>query len=70
MVHAWHDVSPGDELPRDFQAVIEIPLGSNVKYELDKTTGLLKDSSRRHTRKTTIRWTYWFSARSLYSRWH
>jgi inorganic pyrophosphatase len=42
MVHAWHDVSPGDDAPRDFQAVIEIPLGSNVKYELDKTTGLLK----------------------------
>jgi len=38
MLHAWHDVSPGNELPRDFQAVIEIPLGSNVKYELDKTT--------------------------------
>jgi inorganic pyrophosphatase len=45
MVHAWHDVSPGSpgtNLPRDFQAVIEIPLGSNVKYELDKPTGLLK----------------------------
>jgi inorganic pyrophosphatase len=42
MVHAWHDVNPGDQLPRDFQAVIEIPLGSNVKYELDKATGLLK----------------------------
>jgi inorganic pyrophosphatase len=42
MVHAWHDVSPGSDLPRDFQAVIEIPLGSNVKYELDKATGLLK----------------------------
>jgi inorganic pyrophosphatase len=42
MHHAWHDVSPGDDLPRDFQAVIEIPLGSNVKYELDKASGLLK----------------------------
>jgi inorganic pyrophosphatase len=42
MLHAWHDVSPGSELPRDFQAVIEIPLGSNVKYELDKPSGLLK----------------------------
>src|SRR5438046_10123154 len=42
MLHAWHDVSPGDDLPRDFQAVIEIPLGSNVKYELDKASGLLK----------------------------
>jgi inorganic pyrophosphatase len=35
-------VSPGKDVPRDFQAVIEIPLGSNVKYELDKPTGLLK----------------------------
>jgi inorganic pyrophosphatase len=42
MVHPWHDVSPGKNLPRDFQAIIEIPLGSNVKYELDKPTGLLK----------------------------
>jgi len=42
MLHAWHDVSPGNELPRDFVAVIEIPLGSNVKYELDKPSGLLK----------------------------
>ena len=42
MLHAWHDVSSGKELPRDFQAVIEIPLGSNVKYELDKASGLLK----------------------------
>lgn len=42
MVHPWHDVSPGKEVPRDFQAIIEIPLGSNLKYELDKPTGLLK----------------------------
>src|SRR5215467_701945 len=42
MVHPWHDVSPGKEVPRDFQAVIEIPLGSNLKYELDQPTGLLK----------------------------
>src|ERR1700756_2798801 len=41
-MHPWHDVSPGKDLPRDFQALIEIPLGSNVKYELDKTTGLLR----------------------------
>ena len=42
MKHPWHDVSPGKEVPRDFQAVFEIPLGSNVKYELDKPTGLLR----------------------------
>lgn len=41
-MHPWHDVSPGNELPRDFQALIEIPLGSNVKYELDKASGLLR----------------------------
>jgi inorganic pyrophosphatase len=41
-MNPWHDVSPGNELPRDFQALIEIPLGSNVKYELDKVSGLLR----------------------------
>jgi inorganic pyrophosphatase len=42
MFHAWHEVSPGEGVPRDFQAVIEIPLGSNVKYEIDKRSGLLR----------------------------
>jgi inorganic pyrophosphatase len=42
MSNSWHDVPPGDRVPRDFTAVIEIPLGSNVKYELDKNSGLLK----------------------------
>lgn len=40
--HAWHDVIPGENLPQEFTSVIEIPMGSNVKYELDKQTGLLK----------------------------
>ena len=42
MVHPWHDVPIGDMAPREFQAVIEIPKGGKVKYELDKTTGLLR----------------------------
>jgi inorganic pyrophosphatase len=42
MTHPWHDVTPGENLPGDFTAVIEIPMGSSVKYELDKKTGLLK----------------------------
>jgi inorganic pyrophosphatase len=42
MTHAWHDVTPGQHLPAEFTAVIEIPMGSSVKYELDKTTGLLR----------------------------
>src|ERR1700686_2090388 len=42
MTHAWHDVTPGQQLPGEFTAVIEIPMGSSVKYELDKDTGLLR----------------------------
>jgi inorganic pyrophosphatase len=42
MTHPWHDVTPGLNLPSEFMSVIEIPRGSSVKYELDKTTGLLK----------------------------
>src|ERR1700722_20777882 len=42
MTHAWHDVTPGKHLPGEFIAVIEIPMGSSVKYELDKDTGLLR----------------------------
>jgi inorganic pyrophosphatase len=42
MANAWHEVPPGDRVPKEFTAVIEIPLGSNVKYELEKKSGLLK----------------------------
>jgi inorganic pyrophosphatase len=42
MIHPWHDVTPGHKLPQEFNSVIEIPSGSNVKYELDKTSGLIR----------------------------
>jgi inorganic pyrophosphatase len=42
MVHPWHDLEAGAKVPEEFDAVIEIPLGSNVKYELDKPSGLLR----------------------------
>jgi len=42
MTHAWHDVTPGENLPTEFFALIEIPMGSSIKYELDKKSGLLK----------------------------
>src|SRR5271157_5446529 len=42
MIHPWHDVTPGDKLPEEFDCVIEIPFGSSVKYELDKESGLIK----------------------------
>src|SRR5437868_14173291 len=41
-MHAWHDVTPGEGLPTEFISVIEIPMGSSVKYELDKETGMLR----------------------------
>jgi inorganic pyrophosphatase len=40
--HAWHDVTPGEGLPARFTSVVEIPMGSSVKYELDKETGMLR----------------------------
>lgn len=42
MIHPWHDLKPGDGVPEEFNALIEIPLRSNVKYELDKQSGLIK----------------------------
>ena len=42
MIHPWHDVTPGDKLPQEFDCVVEIPFGSSVKYELDKKSGLIK----------------------------
>jgi inorganic pyrophosphatase len=42
MSHPWHDISPGQDAPKEFDSIIEIPLGSNVKYELDKKNGLIK----------------------------
>jgi inorganic pyrophosphatase len=42
MVHAWHDLKAGDKIPEEFDAVIEIPRGSNVKYELDKPSGFIR----------------------------
>jgi len=41
MSHPWHDVPIGPDAPDEFNALIEIPKGSKVKYELDKETGLL-----------------------------
>jgi inorganic pyrophosphatase len=42
IAHPWHDVPLPDDLAAWFPAFIEIPMGSKVKYELDKPTGLLR----------------------------
>ncbi|MBE6566815.1 MAG: inorganic diphosphatase [Ruminococcaceae bacterium] len=41
-MNVWHDIPPAYIKPDDFAAIIEIPKGSKCKYELDKSTGLLK----------------------------
>jgi len=38
----WHDVELGPDAPDIVQAIIEIPMGSKAKYELDKASGLLR----------------------------
>ena len=40
--HPWHTVPCGANAPDIVNAIIEIPRGSRAKYELDKTTGLLR----------------------------
>ncbi|HET6437301.1 MAG TPA: inorganic diphosphatase [Anaeromyxobacter sp.] len=41
MYHPWHDVELPQFVEDRIPAVIEIPTGCSVKYELDKKTGLL-----------------------------
>jgi inorganic pyrophosphatase len=38
----WHAVEFGEGAPIIVNSIIEIPAGSRAKYELDKTSGLLK----------------------------
>ena len=42
-MHPWHDLPNNpDTVGEGFNALIEIPKGSKIKYELDKPTGLLR----------------------------
>ncbi|MBK6635874.1 MAG: inorganic diphosphatase [Chitinophagaceae bacterium] len=41
-LHPWHGAHYGNKAPQTVNAVIEIPQGAKTKYEVDKTTGLLK----------------------------
>lgn len=40
--HPWHDIPCDEPIDESFTAFIEIPMGSKVKYELDKESGLLR----------------------------
>ena len=41
-MNIWHDIDPALITSTDFSALIEIPKGSSCKYELDKSTGLIR----------------------------
>lgn len=42
-MHPWHDIYVDDHLiGHEFPVVIEVPMGSKNKYELDKEIGLLR----------------------------
>lgn len=41
-MNIWHNINPALITPTDFNALIEIPMGSKCKYELDKETGLIR----------------------------
>jgi inorganic pyrophosphatase len=40
-MHLWHDISAGEQAPDEVTVIIEIPRGSQNKYEIDKETGLI-----------------------------
>ena len=48
-MNIWHNISPKRISAEDFVAVVEIPKGSKIKYELDKETGLMKLDRILHT---------------------
>jgi inorganic pyrophosphatase len=47
-LHPWH-IAIGDKAPEIVRAVIEIPKGCRMKYELDKATALLRLDRVLHT---------------------
>ncbi len=41
-MHPWHDVETGSQQPFLVNVIIEVPMGSKTKYELDKPSGLIR----------------------------
>ncbi|HMP67378.1 MAG TPA: inorganic diphosphatase [Candidatus Paceibacterota bacterium] len=40
-MNLWHEISRGNKIPELINVIVEIPAGSNNKYEIDKKTGLI-----------------------------
>ena len=44
MLHPWHDIPVGDDAPHRINTLIEVPLRSTIKYELDQELGIMRIS--------------------------
>lgn len=41
-MNLWHEVGRGDDVPNTVNVLVEVPKGSQNKYEIDKESGLIK----------------------------
>lgn len=48
-MNLWHDISLGENAPKEINVIVEIPKGSKNKYEIDKETGLIALDRAMHT---------------------
>jgi inorganic pyrophosphatase len=64
-MNLWHDVPLGDDAPNEINVIIEIPKGSNNKYEIDKETGLIK-LDRANYSAAAFPYDYGFAPRTLW----
>ena len=64
-MNLWHDVPLGDRAPDEINVIVEIPKGSNNKYEIDKETGLIK-LDRANYSAAAYPFDYGFAPRTLW----
>lgn len=64
-MNLWHDIPLGDNVPEEINAIIEIPKGSNNKYEIDKATGLIKLDRANYT-AAAFPYDYGFAPQTLW----
>lgn len=48
-MNLWHDISHGENVPKEINVIVEINKGSKNKYEIDKETGLIALDRVGHT---------------------
>ncbi|MBI5004426.1 inorganic diphosphatase [Candidatus Kaiserbacteria bacterium] len=64
-MNLWHDIPLGENAPEEINAIIEIPKGSNNKYEIDKATGLIKLDRANYT-AASFPYDYGFAPQTLW----